>query len=403
MRVFYIHQYFKTPEEGGAIRSWYLSTALAERGISVDVITTHNKKEYQKKQLDGVVVHYLPVRYDNTFGFMRRIMAFMIFVIKAVKLMKKLKKPDLCYATSTPLTVGLAARWLKRYRNVPYYFEVRDLWPEAPIEMGYFRDPLSRAFVRYLEKLVYRSADKIVCLSPGIKEYVAKLMPDKPLYLIPNMSDTDFFVPSQYKMPEANNTLTISYIGAVGPVNHLEYLLDIAAASMEAHIPVLFNVAGEGSKLEYLKQIAKDKCLDNVSFVGRLDRGGVREMLENSDVVYISFKNIPVLETNSPNKYFEALAAGKMCVVNSKGWIADMLEHHRAGFYSAPSNPYDFVRKIEPFIRDATLLRSYQENARLLATEQFSRKQLSEAFYHIITGEQRPSKINKELAYILNP
>lgn len=403
MRVFYIHQYFKTPEEGGAIRSWYLSTALVERGVSVEVITTHNKREYQKKQLDGLIVHYLPVYYDNTFGFMRRIVAFIRFVLKAVNLMKKLGKPDLCYATSTPLTVGLAARWAKRNWNVPYYFEVRDLWPEAPIEMGYFRDPLSRAFVRFLEKLVYRGADKIICLSPGIKKHVAELMPDKYLYLVPNMSDTDFFAPSEHRSSKGDNSITISYFGAVGPVNHLEYLLDIAAVSLEAKLPIRFNIAGEGSRLQHLKQIVKAKHLDNVFFVGRLDRRGVKELLDNSDVVYISFKNIPVLETNSPNKYFDALAAGKVCVVNTKGWIADMLEQQRAGFYSSPTDPYDFVRKIEPFVRDATLLKSYQKNARLLATERFSRKQLSEDFYHIIIGDQRPLKINKELAYILSP
>lgn len=402
MRIFYIHQYFKTPAEGGAIRSWYLSTALAERGLQVEMITAHNKSNYLKREIDGVIVHYLPVAYDNTFGFLRRIRTFLKFVWQAVLLMKRLDKPDLCYATSTPLTVGLAALWLKKCRNVPYYFEVRDLWPEAPIEMGYFKSSLSRSLVRSMEKRIYDKAEKIICLSPGIKEHVSNVSPGKPVHLIPNMSDTDFFMPSQYRTRGQNSPLNVSYFGAVGPVNHLEFFLDVAESSFQAHLPLHFNIAGDGSRLDALNQIAKTKQLANVTFTGRLDRAGIRELLESSDVVYISFKDIPVLRTNSPNKFFDALAAGKMCVVNTGGWIADLLEHNHAGFFSNPQEPSEFVRKMEPFVRDAALLENYQENARMLAMNQFSRKQLSDKFCQIISGDKKAYGINKELAYILS-
>ncbi len=403
MRIFYIHQYFKTPEEGGAIRSWYLSRALAEQGIQVEVITAHSEKRYEKKEVDGVTVHYLFVPYDNGYGFIRRIRAFVTFVNRAVKLMRQMDSPDLCYASSTPLTVGLIARWLKKHRKVPYYFEVRDLWPQAPVEMGYFRDPLSRGIVRYMEKWIYNGAEKIICLSPGIQERIRKIVPGKEVDLIPNMSDTNYFKPARHKANFSQRTLTVSYFGALGPVNHLEFLLGAAEASLHLHLPLHFNIAGTGSRLKALKRIAKEKQLSNVTFVGFLDRAGVRELLENTDIVYVSFKNIPVLETNSPNKFFDALAAGKMCVVNTKGWIADLLEVNQAGFYTDPLNPHDFIHKIKPFIQNPSLLEKYQQNARLLAVEKFSRGALSKAFCQIITGKKQTMKVNKELAYILNP
>ena len=59
------------------------------------------------------------------------------------------------YATSPPLTMALpalvaAARW-----RAPLVFEVRDLWPEAPIQMGALRNPLAQRLARAIERFVY--------------------------------------------------------------------------------------------------------------------------------------------------------------------------------------------------------------------------------------------------------
>ena len=45
MRILYLHQYFRTPEEGGALRSYYLSQALVQAGHTVELITAFNGTE----------------------------------------------------------------------------------------------------------------------------------------------------------------------------------------------------------------------------------------------------------------------------------------------------------------------------------------------------------------------
>ena len=42
MKILYIHQYFKTPSEGGAIRSWHIATGMVRAGHEVILITAHN-------------------------------------------------------------------------------------------------------------------------------------------------------------------------------------------------------------------------------------------------------------------------------------------------------------------------------------------------------------------------
>lgn len=91
MKVLYIHQYFRTPEEGGAIRSYYLAKGMVENGIDVELITSHNKKYEEVKNVEGIKVHYLPVFYDNTLGFLQRVIAFYRFMRLARKKQEPLK------------------------------------------------------------------------------------------------------------------------------------------------------------------------------------------------------------------------------------------------------------------------------------------------------------------------
>ena len=135
MRIFYIHQYFRTPQEGGAIRSWHLAKALADNGHEVLVISSHNK-EAGIRYLGNVKVHYVKLAYDNTFSFGKRIIAFLSFFYKALRIIVSEKRPDLLFATSTPLTVGILAWVIKKFIGIPYFFEVRDLWPIVPENMG---------------------------------------------------------------------------------------------------------------------------------------------------------------------------------------------------------------------------------------------------------------------------
>jgi hypothetical protein len=131
-----LHQHFKTPESGGAIRSYYLAKALVEKGHRVVVITAHNG-EAKKENQEGIEVCYLSIPYDNRFGFYARGRSFINYISQSVRAAKNFKDFDYCYAISAPLTIGIAAMRIKSRYNIPFIFEVGDLWPDAPIQMGF--------------------------------------------------------------------------------------------------------------------------------------------------------------------------------------------------------------------------------------------------------------------------
>ncbi|MCX8490719.1 MAG: glycosyltransferase family 4 protein [Cyclobacteriaceae bacterium] len=389
MKVLLLHQHFNQPAKGGAIRSYYLTKALVDKGIEPVVITAHNEKTYRKQILEGIEIHYLPIAYDNKFGFVARSFSFVKYNLAAIRMANKIPHIDYCYAISVPLTIGFVAMWLKTFRKIPFLFEVGDLWPDAPIQLGFVENYFFKKFLFLLEKKTYRSAKAIVALSPSIETIVKnKMGSPSTVHQIPNMADCDFYKP-EIKSPaleerfNVEGKFVVSYIGSVGVANGLDYFLECANASRKAQLPIQFFICGEGALRERLTKNALQLGLSNLTFVDFQNREGVKELLNVSDASFICYKNVPILETGSPNKFFDSLAAGKLIIANFDGWIKKEIEEVRCGIFVDPTHPTDFVKKISPFLSDPVHLKSYQAAARQLGESKYSRKILSERFVKI--------------------
>ncbi len=376
MKVLILHQHLKTPETGGALRSYYLAKALVDNGIDVCVITGWNKKKYEVKYVDGMEVHYLPIAYDNSFGFLKRSFSFVQFALRSYRVAKGIKDISVCYAISVPLTIGLPAIWLKKSKKIPFIFEVGDLWPDAPVQLGFIKNSILISIFYRLEKWIYHEADSVVALSKPIEESILKKVSGKKIYFVPNMADCNFYSPSK----KEKEKFIVSYIGAAGFANGLDYFLECARNSAKANLSINFVLCGEGAMLENLKSFAQKLGLTNITFTGLVNRLKVKEILDASDAIFVCYKNVPVLETGCPNKYFDGLAAGKLIVVNFRGWIRKEIEEAKCGIGLDPKHPSDFVKKIEPFLINKDLLNKYQAAARQLAEKNYSRTKLSKTF-----------------------
>ena len=371
MKILIVHQYFKTPQEGSGIRTWYLARAMMNAGHHVEVLTAHNDLE-KKLNLEGIVVHNQRIPYRNEFGFLRRLWSFYLFVLRSKGFLKKQHDFDLLYVLTTPLSTGLIALAGKEKYGIPYVFEVGDLWPLAPIQLGLVPFKWLQKRLYRFEEVVYRQAKKLIALSPAMKEVMEGALERKhSVEVIPNMSDCEFFNPSMnYPSSfDAANPFVISYCGAIGRANHLEYLIDLAAMIDLKKLPIQILIMGEGAMKKKLLKVSKDlKC---VEWIGHGGKEQVRHTLNKSHAVYISYASFPVLETGSPNKLFDGLAAGKLIILNFGGWIKDIVERYECGFDYHPQYPESCLEKLGPIIRNPEILGKYQERARNLAEEQF--------------------------------
>ena len=120
-----------------------------------------------------------------------------------------------------------------------------------------------------MEAKIYRGAEKIVALSPGMRDWIKEVVADKEVYMIPNMADCQFFKkeikdPKLIEFYHAETPFVVTYLGSIGQTNHLEFLLDIAEKSLQKGLNINFKIVGQGSRLSAIKLQAYLKKLNNV-------------------------------------------------------------------------------------------------------------------------------------------
>lgn len=387
MKVVYIHQYFKTPQEPGGTRSYWISKELVRRGHKVTVICSTNKTTPMAcvKNVDGIKVIYVKSTYSNYMSIPRKLWSFANFIRLAIKKASKQKEVDMVFATSTPLTVGYIALRLKKKMGWPYVFEVRDLWPEFPIQIGAIKNKVAIKLLRKLEYKIYERSEHVVVLSPGMKDGVlAAGVPEEKCTMVPNMSKPDEFYPREKSMDVMkrfnidNSKFNVIYFGSMGRANGLDYIIDTAKCLKDKGVDdINFIFMGDGVTFPIIKEKADSLGLDNIKFLGNHKMNVVSDVVNCCDASITSFLNLPILYTNSPNKLFDSLSAGKPVIVNSAGWTKSLVENNNCGFYVDPNNPNDFVDKLLQYKNNNKLLEIWSKNARRLSLEVFDKNILS--------------------------
>ena len=387
MNILYIHQYFKTPKEPGGTRSYWIAQELIKNGHQVTMITADPQATQKRKEviIDGIKVIYLQEAYSQNMSISTRLKSFLGFVWKSISEARKHKDIDLVIATSTPLTVGITVLYMKWFKKTPYIFEVRDLWPEVPIQMGAFKSPLIVKPTRWFEKTIYKNAEHVIALSPGMQDGVIKYIPKGKTTMIPNMAKMDEFWPREKNMVLAQKlglkpeSFKIVHFGSLGIANGAHTI--IASAKLMKDVEdVEFLFVGGGATEKALQSEVNKHQLDNVKFLGRFPMKEVSEIVNFCDVSMVSFLDLPILYTNSPNKLFDSLSAGKPIIVNSAGWTKEMVEEHNCGYYVNPNKPQELAGKIIHLKENPETVERMSENSRILAETVYDKSILTKQF-----------------------
>ena len=397
MRIVYIHQYYCNPQMAGGIRSYEQARRLAARGHEVHVITTDitpGRRElgWRRTEEDGIHVHWFSVPYSNTMSFARRIWAFAEFMVLATVKAAGLKA-DLVFATSTPLTVAVPGVLAARLRRVPFVFEVRDLWPEVPIEMGALRHPATRRLAGALANFAYRNAEEVIALSPGMAAGVTARRPATRTTVIPNAADLALFAvepEAVHRFREEHRWLgdrpLIVYTGALGMVNGVDYLIRAARRMRELDPDVRVLIVGHGKEWEDTKALAaRHGLLDHtVRMWPKVPKSQLPVILGAATMSSSFVRPIRALWDNSANKFFDALAAGRPIAINHGGWQADLLTTTGAGLVLDPYDADSAGELLVRHVRDELWLKEASAAAHRLAVEQFSRDMLFDRFEAVL-------------------
>ncbi len=398
MHIIYIHQHFKTPADAGGTRSFFISKELIKNGHKVTMIAARPEGQQEAvvhKQVEGIDAIYIRNPYSNRMGVIQRAKSFFRFMWKATRVLFRQNNVDLVIATSTPLTIGVPALLYKKLKGIPYVFEVRDLWPEVPIQMGALKNSLLRKTALMLEKKIYKHAAHIVALSPGMKEGVVKVLgKEDKVSIIPNMAKPDRFwrrepdtkLLKEFSLQE--DSFKVIHFGAMGIANGLDYIVDAAKlVQQQSDANIEFVFLGDGAVVDSLKQRAAEEKINNVVFIPKKPMDVTSAIVNLCDISLVTFLNLPILYTNSPNKLFDSLAAGIPVVVNSDGWTRNMVEENHCGAYVDPQKPEELAALAIKWSKEPERMKILGINGRRLAETTYDKKILCRSFADIVNKQ----------------
>jgi len=329
--------------------------------------------------VDGIEVIELRLAYANHHGFIKRTATFLRFALRSAWI--AISEPcDLIFATSTPLTAGIPGIVGKVLRGRRFVFEVRDLWPELPREMGVIRNPLILGLMSTLEWCCYRSADRCIGLAPGIVNGIAKRgVPHSRIDLIPNAADVELFKPGGGR--SSGPHIRAVFTGTHGIANGLDAVLDAAGElRRRGDDRIQINLIGDGKLKATLRSRAHTEGLSSVTFVDPLPKTALANILSDADVGLMILANVPAFYYGtSPNKFFDYLASGLPVICNYPGWVSDLITEHQCGIAVAPSDAGAFADALQALASDSVRRQTMGMNARALA-KRFDREVLAERF-----------------------
>jgi hypothetical protein len=373
MKILFLTDYFPPEASAAAARTYEHCKEWLKLGADITVITGapnyptgkvyqgYKNKLYFKEIIDGIKVVRVWTYTAANKGTIRRTLDYMSFGFSAL-IAGLFQKCDIVIGTSPPLFTAIAAKRLAYLKRKPMIMEVRDLWPESIKAVGAVKDGLILKHYEEQEKRCYKRADKIVCVTQGIRDrLIERGIPKNKVVVHTNGVNLDNFQPKEKNISLLNklglkDKIIVSYIGTLGMAHKLDFILRAAQKVTNPDIHFLF--IGGGAEKENLIKLKNELNLENVSILSAIPREEVREYIASADIALVNLKKSNLFLGALPSKIFENVAMGKPLLLGLKGEAERVIDKYGAGLSFEPENEEDFLEKLEKLTKNKEFYKS---------------------------------------------
>ena len=391
MKILYFYQYFSTPKGSWGTRVYEFASEWVKQGHEVTIITSVYEKSdikaskfIEDQYFEGMKVKIINVTIDNKQPVLKRMFTFLKYAVTSSWFALTLKA-DIVVASSGPITVGipgLVARYIRKRKLV---FETRDLWPEGAIELGIIKNAFLQNFSFWFQHKCYHASSLIVALSPGMRNHILAQYPGLKVIEVTNAANIKLF--SSPKAFNGNNQIIAKkyaiYTGNIGEVNNSRWLLDAAFELKKRNredIKIL--LVGEGQLRMELEERAFKLGVSNFIRWGLMPKEDLVGLIQQAMVSLVPLKGLKLLDTSSPNKFFESLAAGIPVVQTTNGWMKEFLDLYEVGFTLNPDDPVALAEKLIELDANPELLYIMGNRAFKIASKEFDKTYLAKKMIH---------------------
>lgn len=400
MNILFLTHYFPPEVNAPAIRTYEHAVEWVKLGHKITIITNHphhphgrvftpyKNKWLTRETMDGVNIIRVWTYLTANEGIIKRTLNYTIFGFQALYHSNKIEKPDIVVGTSPQFFCGLSAAFCALYLGKPFVLEVRDLWPDSILAVGYKLKGIFLKSLRSLETFLYNQAEKIVVNSKSYIPHIRyKLNKPTPIKNIPNGINLEWWQEKQRKdlvLPPEITTpgFHVAYVGTLGLAHGLGSLIDVGK-NLEQE-GVIIHLIGDGAGREgLLNKVRKHNC-NNVHIHGILPHSWIPAIMCRIDALLVLLKDEPIFHTVIPSKIYEAMASGTPIIGAVRGEARRIIKSISAGICVYPEDVPALTNAILSLKKHPAYGMELGQNGQTAVKQHYNRVTLAQKFLNFI-------------------
>jgi glycosyltransferase involved in cell wall biosynthesis len=339
----------------------------------------------------GVEVHRFAMYKEGKNPLMRALRYFLISCIQFWKGIRA-KDIDLIYVASTPPTQGALAALVKKFKRVPFVYNLQDIFPDSLAGTGLAK---KGGFVwkigRVVEDFTYRNADKIIVISEDFKKNImAKGVPQEKIEVVYNWVEQENVI----DVPRSENILFerygldknkfyVTYNGNIGLTQNMDMLMEVAKA-LESNDDIHFVLVGNGAYKENLEQIIKERNIGNVTLLPFQPYEEISHVFSLGDVSLVISKP-GVGENSVPSKTWSIMSASRPVLANfDENELKDIIESNNCGIFTKAGDKVAFTDAILKLYHDRELCRRLGDNGRKFVMDNLTKETGTQKYVDVL-------------------
>jgi glycosyltransferase involved in cell wall biosynthesis len=301
------------------------------------------------------------------------------------------------FAKHPPLTIGLPAVALSKLWRAPMIYRIVDMWPETLQATGMVSSTRALDLINDLGRFVYRHASEISVISPGFRtNLIQKGVPPQKIQVVPDWVDSDLYYPAEPDPVQAQELglagrFNVMFAGNIGAAQGLDTVLEAAVLTQQVE-NLQYVFVGDGVDLQRLQDLARERNIANVRFLGRYPVAAMSGLYAHADVLLVHLRDDSLFRITIPHKIYAYLASGKPILVAVRGDASDVVAEAGAGMACNPEDAQALAAAVCEFVAMPREKRDEMAAAGLRAArERYSRLQSIRKFEQRMIDLAQPS------------
>lgn len=252
------------------------------------------------------------------------------------------------------------ARLLTWFRRKPLVWDILMSLYLIAVERRFRKRSRFPLFLyRWVEWLDCRLADQMISDTPQYIQWMSKTyrVPEKRFWMVPIGAEDYLFPPAPAEESaeiQWNDPLRVVYYGTFIPNHNVAFIVE-AARLLSDEPGILFEMIGDGPDKAMAQAMVEKYQLNQVAFLGWMQRAELIEKLQKADIVLGSFGQTVNPMITLHNKIYEGLALGKPVICGDSATVRTFLKHGEQVYICDREDPASLANAIKTLRDDPTL------------------------------------------------